>query len=111
MKHFSKIVIFSTLLPLSFICGAEQPKEPATSGGKAMAPDPGGMDPAKMEQHMKDMQEHSLMMHDLSNKILAETDPQKQQALKDQQLELMKAQHMKMMSGHSGKPMDHKKMQ
>jgi hypothetical protein len=48
-------------------------------------------------------------MHDLSNKILAETDPQKQQALKDQQLELMKAEHIKMMSQHAGKGMNHKK--
>jgi hypothetical protein len=48
-------------------------------------------------------------MHDLSNKILAETNPQKQQALKDQQLELMKAEHMKMMSQHAGKGMNHKK--
>jgi len=37
-------------------------------------------------------QEQMLKMHDLSNKILAETDPKKQQALKDQQLELIKAE-------------------
>jgi hypothetical protein len=62
-----------------------------------------------MEAHLKDRQAHQLAMHDLSNKILAETDPQKQQALKDQQLELMKAEHIKMMSQHAGKGMNHKK--
>jgi hypothetical protein len=69
----------------------------------------GSMDPAQMEAHLKDRQAHQLAMHDLSNKILAETNPQKQQALKDQQLELMKAEHMKMMSKHAGKGMNHKK--
>jgi hypothetical protein len=47
-----------------------------------------------------------LKMHDLSNKILAETDPKKQQALKDQQLELMKSEHMQMMSMHHPKMMN-----
>lgn len=110
MKRYVKIIIFSTLLPFSLICGAEQPKEPAVTSGMAMGADEGAMDPAKIEAHLKEMQEQTLQMHDLSNKILAETDPQKQQALKDQQLELLKAQHMKIMSRHSGKPMDHKKM-
>jgi hypothetical protein len=44
-------------------------------------------------EHLKQMQAHLLLMHDLSNKILAEKDPKKQQALKDQQLAVMKA-HM-----------------
>jgi hypothetical protein len=47
-------------------------------------------------EHLKEKQAHILLMHDLSNKILAEKDPKKQQALKDQQLEVMKA-HMKAM--------------
>ena len=46
-----------------------------------------------------------LKMHDLSSKILAETDPAKQQALKDQQLELIKAEHMQMMNMHHPKMM------
>lgn len=63
-----------------------------------------GMNDEQMTEHMRGMQEHMLMMHDLSNKILAETDTTKKQALKDQQLELMKAHHQQMMSkmmGHS----------
>ncbi|MDO8845465.1 MAG: hypothetical protein Q7U98_02250 [Methylicorpusculum sp.] len=57
----------------------------------------GNMDESKMMEHMKMRQEHDLKMHDLSNKILAETDPAKKQALKDQQIELMKSHHMHMM--------------
>ncbi len=68
----------------------------------------GGMEPGKLDEHLKQKQQHTLMMHDLSNKILTETDPAKQQALKDQQLELMKAHHAQMMSMHPDKPMDHK---
>jgi len=98
MKHLIRIIALSVLLPFSVICSATDP---------AMT---GGMEPAQLEAHLKDRQAHELAMHDLSSKILAETDPQKQQALKEQQLELMKTQHLKMMSGHPGKPMDHKKM-
>lgn len=99
MKRFVRVLVLSALLPFNSICGAEQANDPAMAGG---------MDPAKLEAHLKDRQAHELAMHDLSGKILAETDPQKQQALKDQQLELMKTEHLKMMSKH--KPMDHKKM-
>jgi hypothetical protein len=51
-------------------------------------------------------QEQMLKMHDLSNKILAETDPKKKQALKDEQLGLMKIEHMQMMSMHHSKMID-----
>jgi hypothetical protein len=103
MKHVVKIIVFSAMLPFSVICSANPPH-------MGMAADQGKMDPVKMEQHLKEMQEQSLIMHDLSNKILAETDPQKQQALKDQQLELMKAHHQKMMAEHHGKAMAPKQM-
>lgn len=106
MKTSLKILILSILFGLSAASNAQQPP----MGGKGMEHDMGAMDPAKMTEHLKQKQEHMLMMHDLSNKILAEKDPQKQQALKDQQLELIKAHHMEMMSMHHGKPMDHKKM-
>lgn len=108
MNISPKILIITALLSLSAASNAQQ--QPATSGGKGMDHDMGAMDPAKMTEHLKQKQEHMLTMHDLSNKILAEQDPQKQQALKDRQLELMKAHHMEMMSMHHGKPMDHKKM-
>lgn len=97
MKTSLKILILSALFALSAASNAQEH-------------DMGSMDPAKMTEHLKQKQEHMLAIHDLSNKILAEKDPQKQQALKDQQLELLKAHHMEMMSMHHGKPMDHKKM-
>jgi hypothetical protein len=61
------------------------------------------MDESKMMAHLKMKQEQILKIHDLSNKILAETDPMKKQALKDQQLELIKVEHMQMMSMHHSK--------
>ena len=61
------------------------------------------MDESKMMAHLKMKQEQMLKIHDLSNKILAETDPKKKQALKDQQLELIKVEHMQMMSMHHSK--------
>lgn len=109
MKTPFKILTLAILMSLSTAGFAQQPPMEHGMGG--------GMDPAKMTEHLKQKQAHMLMMHDLSNQILAEKDPQKQQALKDQQLELMKAHHMEMMSMHHGKPMepgkpmDHKKLQ
>jgi hypothetical protein len=61
------------------------------------------MDEAKMMEHLKMRQEQILKMHDLSTKILAETDPKKKQALKDEQLQLIKAEHMQMMRMHHPK--------
>ncbi len=66
-----------------------------------------GMDHEKMMEHMKKMQEHRLKMHDLSNKILAETDSAKQQALKDEQLQLMMQHHMAMRKHHKMMGMEH----
>lgn len=108
MKTSLTILMMSALLFLTAAAHAQQPNQPSMDSG--MGHDMSGMDPAKMTEHLKSKQEHMLMMHDLSNKILAEKDPQKQQALKDQQLELMKAHHMQMMSMHHGKHMDHKKV-
>ena len=64
----------------------------------------GGMN----EEHLRAMQEHMLMMHDYSNKILAEKDPAKQAELKNQQLELMKAHHAQMMQHGQQMKQDHK---
>jgi hypothetical protein len=55
-------------------------------------------------EHLKQMQAHMLLMHDLSNKILAEKDPKKQQALKDQQLEIMKTHIADRMAKHHRMP-------
>ena len=58
-------------------------------------------------EHLQKIQVHELQMHDLSNRILAETDPTKQQALKDQQLELMKAEMQERMAKHHHQHTDH----
>lgn len=110
MKRLIQILVFATLIPFSVICNAEQAKEPLMNDGMAMDSGQNAMDPAKMQAHLLERQAHLLAMHDLSSKILAETDQTKQQVLKDQQLELMKAEHMKTMSWHSGKPMHNKQM-
>jgi len=59
-----------------------------------------GMSDEQKEKHMRDMQEHMLKMHDLSNQILAEKDATKKEALKKQQLDLMKSHHADMMERH-----------
>lgn len=102
MTTILKPLILSALLALGTDSFAEQAHHPAPTGGAQH--EMGGMN---NPEHLKEMQAHNLMMHDLSNKILAETDPQKQQALKDQQLELIKTHHMQMMAMHHGKGMDH----
>ena len=85
------------LLPLGTTCFAVEPQkvaEPMQPGmdmnqGMGMGAI-GGMTVEQKDQHMRAMQEHMLMMHDLSNQILAETDPAKKEQLKNQQLQLMK---------------------
>ncbi len=59
-----------------------------------------GMTDEEKEKHMRSMQEHMLKMHDLSNRILAEPDSAKKEALKTEQIQLMKAHHADMMSRH-----------
>jgi hypothetical protein len=68
-------------------------------GGMGMM---GGMSEEQMDQHMRMMQEHMLQMHDLSDKILAATDPAEKEKLKKQQLDLMKAHKKQMMHGGMG---------
>jgi hypothetical protein len=59
-----------------------------------------GMMGGMTDEQLQGMQEHMLMMHDLSNQILSEKDPAKKQALKKQQLDMMKAHHSEMMQEH-----------
>lgn len=107
MKSLFGTLALTTLLVFSTSSIAQQAHHQAQMKGdkeaKGMQHEKGNMDHAKMLEHLKKKQAHMLMMHDLSNKILAEKDSKKQQALKDQQLELMKAHHMEMMSMHHGK--------
>ena len=110
MKILSRLMAMLALVSLSQACLAAEPveKKPEMKMGQPMKMDQpmGKMDESKMMEHLKMKQEHMLKMHDLSNKILAETDPKKQQTLKDQQLELMKSEHMQMMSMHHPKMMN-----
>jgi hypothetical protein len=104
VKILSRLIAMLTLVSLSQIClAAEQvEKTPEMKMDQPMAK----MDESKMMEHLKMRQEQMLKMHDLSNKILAETDPKKKQELKDEQLELIKAEHMQMMSMHHPKMMN-----
>ena len=110
VKILSKLIAILALVSLSQVClAAEQvEKKPEMKMDQPMKMDKpmAKMDDSKMMEHLKMKQEHILKMHDLSNKILAETDPKKKQELKDQQLELMKSEHMEMMSMHHQKMMN-----
>jgi hypothetical protein len=95
------IAIALLLLPLSMTCYAadqETSAEPMKHGGMM-----GSMSEEQQEQHLIAIQEQSLMMHDLSNQILAEKDPAKKEQLKKQQRYLMKAHHAAMMQ-HPPRP-------
>ncbi len=70
----------------------------------------GQMSEEQKDARMRSMQEHMLTMHDYSNKILNETDPDKKQKLKDEQFELMKAHHMQMMTHHKKMKKMHQNM-
>ncbi|MDD1606247.1 MAG: hypothetical protein LUO95_03435 [Methylococcaceae bacterium] len=107
MKHFHKsIALALLLLPLSMTSFAADTATPApTEPQKAAEPMKhggmmGDMTEEQQEQHLKAMQEHTLQMHDLSNQILAEKDPAKQEQLKKQQRDLMKAHQAAMMKAH-----------
>ena len=94
------LIITTAVLLFSTVSHAE---EPAATSAPAQTPahPPKGMGMMD-DEHLKMMQDHILAMHDLSNKILAETDPAKKEQLKQQQRDLMKAHHHGMM-GHPPK--------
>lgn len=86
--------------------GMDMNKSSGTDTGK---PQCTGMEMMGMnEEHLRSMQEHMLMLHDYSNKILAEKDPAKQAQLKNQQLELMKAHQAQMMQHGQQMKQEHK---
>ncbi len=105
MKHFYKLTAVALLLlPFSLVSFAadtatpvepQKTTEPMKHGGMM-----GNMTEEQQEKHLEAMQEHMLMMHDLSNQILAEKDPAKKEQLKKQQRELMKAHQAAMMKSH-----------
>ena len=98
MNLFYKTLVIGLLsLPVSTVVFAESEHEQHEQHE--------GMHADKMAhmmspEHLKEVQAHQLLMHDLSNKILAEKDPKKQQALKDQQLEMMRAHIAERMAKH-----------
>ena len=104
MKILSKLIAILALGSLCQICLAAEQVE--KSSEMKMDHPMAKMDESKMMEHLKMRQDQMLKMHDLSNKILAETDPKKKQALKDEQLELIKVEHMQMMSMHHPKMMN-----
>jgi hypothetical protein len=69
----------------------------------------GKMSEEELNQHLRVSQEHMLKMHDLSNRILAETDEKKKEQLKKEQLELMKAHHTQMMTKRMERKQQHRK--
>lgn len=109
-----KKILTLAVMGLTFISAASQAED--KSGMKHSMSGMGGMQgmmhmsPEQMETHMRGMQAHMLMMHDYSNKILAEKDPKKRQSLKDEQLELMKAHHMQMMKHRQNMKQMHQQM-
>ncbi len=104
----NKITNFAVLLALASInTGLHAQDKP---GMKHSMQGSMQMSPEQMDNHMRAMQEHMLTMHDYSDRILAEQDPEKKEKLKNEQLELMKAHHKQMMQ-HRQKMMNmHKKM-
>lgn len=77
-----KYLLLAALASISFAASAQQPPS----------------DPAALTKYLQGVQDQMLTMHDLSNKILAETNPDKKADLKEQQLELMRSQYLQMMA-------------
>jgi len=114
MKHLHKVTAtLLLLLPLGSASFAEEsqkvaePMQQSTCAHQGMGM-MGGMTEEQKDQHMRAMQEHILMMHDLSNQILAEKDPAKKEQLKNQQLQLMKAHQMQRKEHRQQMKQEHK---
>lgn len=114
MKHrYKSTAVLLLLLPISMMSSAADPKKanmPMKEMGMHQAMGMGmmgGMTEEQKNEHMRSTQEHMLMMHDLSNQILSETDATKKEALKNQQLDLMKAHHAQMMEHRQQKMEQH----
>ena len=119
MKFEKKITAaFILLLPLG-ISFAETPTATDAPGkGPAMTMGMGKhrgmgmmMSPEERDTHLRAAQEHMLQMHDLSTRILAESDPKKKDQLKNEQLQLMKAHHEQMMAQRMEKMQMHHQSQ
>ena len=78
MKHLKTTAALLLLMPISMINAAEEPKKPAAPAQEMASHQGmdmmGGMTEAQKDEHLHAKQEQLLIMHDLSNKILAEQD-------------------------------------
>lgn len=89
-----------------------KPDASSTASGHqmgAMGTMGGGM--MMSDDRLKQKQEHLLKMHELSDKIIAATDPKEKDRLKAEQLQLMKEhekQHLMMMQQHMQEMMKNK---
>ncbi len=112
-KLTAAILLIFPLSNLSYAAEPEKTSEPTPKPAEPMQKGMGmqhkgigrmgGMTEEEQDQHLRAQQEHSLLMHDLSNQILAEKDSAKKEQLKNQQLQLMKAHRAKMMAAHHPK--------
>ena len=98
-KFYSIMTMFFLLFVNSISIAAEEQATPIQTPQQPPVKPAKDMGMMADDEQLKMMQEHILAMHDLSNKILAETDPAKKEQLKQQQRDLMKTYHVSMM-GH-----------
>lgn len=110
MKPMKKIVSAALFLLLPLGIGhAESPAAPAAADDQQMdmprgmgmhrgMGKMGQMSEEERDKHLRAHQENMLKLHDLSNRILAESDPKKKEQLKNEQLEMMKAHQAQKMS-------------
>ena len=99
-KTLSALILSTAFLSAATHAEDDMKKDHAMKGSMRSMPSQNGMmkmSPEMMAQKLRAKQNHMLQMHDYSNRILNEKDPAKKQQLKDEQLELMKAHHQKMM--------------
>lgn len=93
MTYSIKVLISMLLLSVSLNTLAEN--DPMRGHGTHK-----NLTPEQKENRLREMQEHMLTMHDLSNQILAEKNAEKKEALKAKQLNLMRAHKAQMMQMH-----------
>jgi len=118
MKYIYKsIIVFMLSASASMSCFAEDKPTKMQQGQSSRQ----GMDMMEMSEEMKDkqaraQQQYILKIDDLSDRIGAEQNPAKKQALMDEQLQLIKdhqekkrAMKKKMMKKHHQKMMNMKK--
>lgn len=118
-KTFTAVILTAAFcLPAAHAEQDPAPAKPDTSSTAsghqmgAMGNMGGGMGAMMMsDDRLKQKQEHLLKMHELSDKIIAATDPKEKDRLKAEQLRLMKEhekQHLMMMQQHMQEMMKNK---